>query len=482
MAGRGPGSRAGTPCTDHTGTKFKSMSEMARAWGLTTCTLTGRLRRGMELEQALTAPIMHGPEQPCTDHTGTQWRSLAEMIRYYGISMSLWKYRHLQRRWDLRDTLETPVGDPDLAGAHACTDHLGNRFPSIKAMCDHWHVPRNVFFSRRKAGKTLAQCLDPETRVRKSQARDITDHTGKNYRNLDAMCAAWNISKAQYMQNIRNGLGIADALTQATPRPRHPKDHTGTEYPSINAMCKAWGVTKTTLRARLELGWTLREVLEHPGNESNYAEAVDHLGNKYRCLRDMLKAYNVTYATYKHRLAHGASLEQALSPHDLHHVRCSDHLGNQFPCLQAMLEYWHVHAGCYHARTVRGGMPLQQALTARYIRRSPQCGVEIPSKHGAFFLCRYQGRSYMLSQEGVHALLCRAALNQYMADGTGAMSCREIQHGWYRIEGGAAGPGAIMNAQGAWRMAVLSKYLPKPKITLMGKDERRRYEAAMNSK
>ena len=126
-------------------------------------------------------------------------------------------------------------------------------FPSKKAMCDHWHVPRNVYFARKRAGKSLKECLNPVTHTKPTQSNPMIDHEGRGFVNLDAMCAYWNISKSDYIQNIRNGLDIKRALTERTTRPKHPKDHLGKKYPSINAMCRAWGITKTTLRARLEL-------------------------------------------------------------------------------------------------------------------------------------------------------------------------------------------------------------------------------------
>lgn len=478
MDGRGQdrSSRQGVPCRDHTGREFPSRSAMARAYGLSEATLSGRLRRGLPLEQALTMPAMRGPEVPCTDHIGNEFRSQAEMLKYWGINQTAWKYRHIVRGWDIRDTLETPIGDSDLAGAHACRDHQGRTFPSIKAMCDHWRVPRNVFFTRRKQGKTLEQCLDPVTRPRQGQANTIKDHLGGAYTNLDAMCAAWDISKAQYMQNIRNGLDIGRALTERTARPRHPKDHLGNEYRSINAMCRAWNITKTTLRARLELGWTLKEILEKPGNESHYIRTVDHLGNEYRCQRDMLKAWNVTYATYKHRLKNGATLEEALCPYDRHQVRCTDHLGNAFPCLLAMLEYWHVHPGCYHTRTKKHHMDLKASLETRYPKDDPDAPVNVKSRHGAWFLCVYKKRGYMVDASGVQDLMCRASLDGYMADPDAAMSCSEIKPGWYQLEGGPAGPGVVMNARNAWRLAVMARYAPKPKVSLMTPAERREYE------
>ena len=45
------------PCADHTGRRFASVSEMARAWGLSPVLYHNRRRRKWSLERALTVPV-----------------------------------------------------------------------------------------------------------------------------------------------------------------------------------------------------------------------------------------------------------------------------------------------------------------------------------------------------------------------------------------------------------------------------------------
>lgn len=49
-------SGASIPARDHTGRDFHSLSEMARAWGVTPNCLLGRLNAGWSIERALTTP------------------------------------------------------------------------------------------------------------------------------------------------------------------------------------------------------------------------------------------------------------------------------------------------------------------------------------------------------------------------------------------------------------------------------------------
>ena len=464
MPGKGPGSRSGIPCTDHEGNRFKSMSEMCRHWGITAASYKERLKKGMSQEEALTAPKTKSQSKPCHDHLGNEYPSSTEMFRIYGINYTIWKYRHIVKGWTLEKTLTTPVSDPDLAGAHECVDHMGNTFPSKKAMCDHWRVPRNVFFARQRQGLDLQQCLAPVTRPRASQANPIIDPDGREFMNLDAMCAHWDISKSQYILNIRNGLDLRRALTETTERPDTPTDHLGNRYPSINAMCRAYGITKTTLRARLELGWTLEQILSHPENNSHLIQCTDHLGNRFRSQKDMLDAYGVSHATYKHRLSKGFSLEQSLSGKSLHMIPCTDHEGRDFPCLAAMLEYWICQPATWHHRTGELGYSTERALTDRPRGISELKDVKIKSVlEDGWMLIRTGGQTYVTDMPGLIRAARRSAMIQDIRSGNlpRGMRAKYLGQNWFQVWNTpktGQGPGMVLDTDRAYLELCLVRY------------------------
>lgn len=448
------------------------MSEMCRFHGVDISTFTRRRKKGRSLEQALKAASSRGPGRPCTDHLGNEYPSESAMFKAYGINYTVFHYRYDIRHWSLEKALTTPPGDTDMAGAHACVDHLGNKFPSKKAMCEYWHIPRNVFFVRKKEGKSLAECLAPVPKLRQNAAYAVTDHTGQTHQNLDAMCKAWGMPKSQYIQNIRNGLDKGRALTERTKRPEHPKDHTGHEFPSINAMCHAWGITKTVLRSRLELGWTLEEVLTHPENNSHLIRCKDHLGREYPSQKAMLKAWNVTHSTYKHRLKHGRTLQEALDPGSLHALKSTDHEGRTFPSLLSMLEYWCVAAPTYHHRVQKLGMPQEQAIT--YIRsgQSLPGGITVGNAVNDRYYLVSDGRAtYVLDQPKILRMCRRGSLracidNDELPDGFRA---RYMGAHWFQVWGTdltGPSPGMLLDSDRAWLELCRWKYRVKPKKTI----------------
>ena len=95
----------------------------------------------------------------CTDHLGQKFPSLAAMLRYWNVPDASYRYRMRKLGWDLEKTLTTKTINTDDAGCHECADHLGQTFRSKKDMCDHWRMPRHIYFRRIKEGWSIEEAL-----------------------------------------------------------------------------------------------------------------------------------------------------------------------------------------------------------------------------------------------------------------------------------------------------------------------------------
>lgn len=310
------------------------------------------------------------------DHLGHEWPTMAAMLEHYGINYSAFLYRLHTMGLSLEEALTNPHKAHESTSI-ASTDHTGATFSSIKEMCDHWRIPRTTFFRRRRQGWSIERCLT--TPVQQTGRRHIIyDHLGNTFGSIDEMCAAHDISKRQYMINIRNNCTLEEALTTVTDdtvikNKSHAgrcKDHKGVEYESINALCRAYGITKDVMRSRIELGWTMEQILENPKKIEVGKKVKDHLQNEYSCQKEMLEAYGISENTFKHRIKNGHTLKEALLTKNLHVREHTDHCGNVFKDLQSMLTYWNCGTGTYHGMTKRG-MPLEQILTTIRVKKKP---------------------------------------------------------------------------------------------------------------
>lgn len=444
------------PCQDHLGQRFPSVKSMCRHYGVNPGTFANRRRKNWTLERALTCPARTGPGQPCVDHKGIEYPSQSAMLKAYGTNYTVYHYRTEIAGWSQEEALETPPGDTDLAGAHACEDHLGNKFPSKKAMCEHWHVSRPVFFSRIRSGKTIQEALAPVGTPKAKNIRPVKDHLGQEFASLDAMCAHWHILKSDYTQNIRNNLDLEHALTMRAGRPERPRDHLGKEYPSINAMCAAWKITKTTLRSRLELGWTLEQILTHPESSRHYIPCTDHLGQRFPTMKAMLDHWGVSYTSYKHRLGRGRSLQEALSPTSLHAQPCRDHKNHEFSCLQAMLEYWLCSTATFRHRRDVNALGLEQALSDMLVQRQPfRYGPEIISQMDGWYLVKDRNFKYLVNKDQLFRMARENMLIQKIRqdDLPKGMRARHVADNWFQVwntEQTGPAPGLLLDPDDAW--------------------------------
>lgn len=200
-------------------------------------------------------------KKPCADHTGRRFASVSEMARAWGLSPVLYHNRR-RRKWSLERALTVPVG----ARYGGCHDHLGRWFPSQKAMCDHWGVDGNVFDVRRRRKWSIERAL---TTPYHEPFRPVVDpETGMKYRSAAAYARAVGVLGAT-MQSRMRGIRAGrlspeflpyDGCLRCTPS----RDHLGKDYPSLTAMAAAYGLTVHLLSRRLVLGWPLERALTLP--------------------------------------------------------------------------------------------------------------------------------------------------------------------------------------------------------------------------
>ena len=191
-----------------------------------------------------------------------------------------------------------------------CRDHLGNEYPTMKAMAEAYGLPYSTVAGRRSMGwdweSTLTAPLMRHT--------DLTDHLGNIYPSLEAMAKAYGIAPTTLLYRLDHHWSIEKALT-GTEREtvkRKCRDHLGNEYQSQKEMLKAYGINHDVYKYRIKQGWGLEKTLTTPVAPHDHS-CTDHLGNEYPSKSAMAKAYGITYPILKSRLKYGYSLEEALT-------------------------------------------------------------------------------------------------------------------------------------------------------------------------
>lgn len=359
----------GTPseCTDHLGNKYKSISDMVRAYGIPRQTYTSRINHGWTLEQALTAEPEKGwkselgglpaENYSVRDHLGNVYSSLDEMLEQYGITSGRY-YRRIKAGWSLKDTLEIKVNP-------TAEDHKGRKFKNEREMCEAYGISHNTYRARLKRGYSKEKALTMATQKQSGTLYMVKDHNGKEYRNTAEMCKAYGVKYGTFISRRRNGMGLKDALTlKAEKHGGEAEDHLGNRYNSIYEMCTVYEISRDVFKQRIKTGWTVKRALTTPVTAACGIICTDHLGREYSSVSAMAQEYGIRRQTLISRLKNGWSLADALTKEVMDMgMQYKDHLGNVHSNLSEMCAAHGVTVASYKKKAEKG-LSVKECLTA----------------------------------------------------------------------------------------------------------------------
>lgn len=344
-------------CTDHLGNEFKSKEDRAKHWGMPSCVIEGRLKRGWSLKDVLETPATSAFKGKIyKDHLGNQFSSEKGLAKHWNIGVTTLRGR-LERGWSLKDALETPAATLEKK---KCTDHLGNYFESESARAKHWGKTASAVRARLKKGWSLKDALETPSE-HGNLRKECVDHLGNHFKSESDRAKYWGIGYGTVNSRLKLGWSLKDALeTPGNEKPRAIKctDHLGNEFKSDIARAKHWNLGAATVRTRLAQGWSLKDALEKPTKLAVF----DHLGNGFGSLKSMAEHWNKPTRVVHDRLKAGWSLKDALEkPYKALRVACIDHLGNKFESKSKRAEYWGQTVGIVEGR-IEKGWSLKDAL------------------------------------------------------------------------------------------------------------------------
>ena len=136
-------------------------------------------------------------------------------------------------------------------------------------------------------------------------------------------------------------------------------DHEGNKFNSIGEMCKYWNTAESTYRKKRRKGKSLKEIFTNDSNNGKPQPCVDHLGNEFKSLNEMLQVHGVSYTTYCKKLKEGKSLKEILDNHNNGKQQCTDPFGNIFESKSKMCVVYNVNISTFTVREKQGRNLLQ---------------------------------------------------------------------------------------------------------------------------
>ncbi len=298
---------------------------------------------------------------------------------------------------DLAKVINDEIGGFLKSLGEAVSNPSGEKLEDIvKRMNDSFRIPLEINIADQKP---LAKPLPaPKTKVPKTKKRAHAKPisvNGKTYASVRQAIMEFGISSANVHYWQKKGFSPAEAIEHILQVRKEgimrvagakypPVDHKGNKYKTFKAMCEAWGKDATTVRNRLDNGWTLEDSLEKrvlsmeevadrwrkAGCPSHRDTTfTDPFGMTFKSEKEACEYYKVKYDTYKRRLDEGKSVEYALTGKDgqadkirrAKEVR-TDHEGTLYDSVQSMCKAWHIEYFLYQWR-IDHGWDKKRALT-----------------------------------------------------------------------------------------------------------------------
>lgn len=210
---------------DHLGNEFKNKRAMLNYYGVPERSYYAKVKRGVSLEDILTVKDKMGVVQ--VDHLGNRYPSLRVMCETYGIDSRLYLNRVQRLGWSVERALTETVG---ITEEHR-TDHLGNVYPTFRAMCNAYGKEPPIVLKRMNVhgftkeaaltvpvGKTGRGYDGMVARVHSKPKRVWKDHLGQEFEYKEDLAAHWGINVNLYNSRLRQGWSLEDVLTKPVIR------------------------------------------------------------------------------------------------------------------------------------------------------------------------------------------------------------------------------------------------------------------------
>lgn len=254
------------PCRDHLGNKYKSAYQMYNHYGLDSNTYYNRLSLGWSLEKILTTKPRRGsaanPEiglikkNGCYfDHLGNPYVSTKSMSKCWHIGTNTF-YRRLEEGHNLEYILthKNKTTQPDK----------DNKVIWVFGVSYGKYSDVDIAFGFR-AKQAHAHRDDLEGWLTTAGRFYVDD---KVFPSLSELAEAYNLTGACLYNRIFNlGWSIEDAVHKP---PQHSgrcipcEDHLGNSYPSKRDMAAAYHITYSVYMDRIKYGWSVKDALTTP--------------------------------------------------------------------------------------------------------------------------------------------------------------------------------------------------------------------------
>ena len=187
-------------------------------------------------------------------------------------------------------------------------EYQGKLYNSYHSLAKDLNISYTYIYKNLDKGMSIEDLVNNYS----PKVTEVTDHLGNKFKSLKSMLSYYNITKSDYLKREIKGWSLKEILTTPIKKRENGKeffDFKGKVFQSLTSMAREYGVSRPTLIKLLNEGKTPEEVTYKLSQKS----VKDHLGNSYPTYTKMAKHYGVNVSTFFNRQYKGWSLEEALT-------------------------------------------------------------------------------------------------------------------------------------------------------------------------
>ena len=199
-------------CADHLGNSYPSVKDMCEHYGIEYPVFKSRMKLGYGLEKSLTLPCQHR-KKGCQDHLGNKYNTVIEMCKHYGMEVSTFQSR-VSKGKSLEEALTAPISDRGIG--KMCEGKDGKQFKSIAEMCRYYDIPYSTFSNRLEAGRTTDEAISGV--FEHGNKKPCVDHLGKSWESISEMCRHYRIAVSTFSYRVKAGKPLDECLSPGKPK------------------------------------------------------------------------------------------------------------------------------------------------------------------------------------------------------------------------------------------------------------------------
>ena len=300
---------------EYKGKIYKSISALAKEYGVSEEVVYMRLHRGFTLDEALlNTPYIRNGRHNKIEYNGKIYSSIKELLELYNIPQQVY-YRQLKKGATLEDVINGKRICKPIGGKRTKVEYDGQSYSSIREFAIAYNISPMTVYSRIYRGWSISEIANYKKSIRRGKT---IEYEGKIFNSIKELSIEYGIKYSLLERRLNKGLSVKEAIENEKCYFKKrisskciAVELNGIKYDSISDFARKNNLPYEAVIARFRKGLTPEEVLNYK-RECNFSKQVEYNGEIYSSRLEFAKKFNIPYHRVSSGLNAGHSPEQII--------------------------------------------------------------------------------------------------------------------------------------------------------------------------